>query len=66
MFSKIKIDTISLIFDPCLKMLCIRNLKQNKILETVEDRFLKELDVVQLLHKLRDSYDLLSKMQPKK
>jgi len=43
----------------------MNNKKQTRILETVEDRFLKELDVVQLLQKLRDSYDLLSKMQKK-
>lgn len=36
------------------------------MLDQVDTRFLKELDVVVLIEKLRDSYDLLSKMQSKK
>jgi len=69
MFSKIEINSLYLLVDPFMKCFCplSKQMKlQRKILEQVDKRFLEELDVILLLEKLRDSYDLLSNMNKKK
>ena len=44
---------------------CPSTRRLNKLLEMAEDKFSEELDVAQLLMKLRDSYDLTKNMVKK-
>ena len=73
-FGPIEPSMIQVLTDPICRMFCCgqslydccpSTRRQNRLLEMAEDKFSEELDVAQLLMKLRDSYDLTKNMVKK-
>ena len=63
-FARFKFTSLQLVFDPLITAFCcccthLDAFKRRKYLEKVSERFDSELDLLQILGKIRDSYDLI-------
>jgi len=73
MFTKFKFDVWNLVMDHYVTYWCwpfercnlCKSFKRTKLLELVHDKFKKELDLVLMLKKIRDSHDILKHMHKK-